>query len=215
MSTIWKPKSLFLRSEFIFWREHSELKDIGDAIVIRTPANPYWRWGHILVLKTAPRMEDVERWRSVYEKELKPYQYTPARILVWDEGKLDEAAREAFATDRMKFSSFDVITLNKLSAPQYVNSNIELRDLAGNDDEAWQHVTDTNIECFALEKEADTYREYAQNRIAHHRTLVIKGLGLWYAAYVKGEFAEASDSFQVMTYAGFRKLPFDLNLGGR
>ncbi len=187
MSDLWTPSSLFLCTEFLFWRAHSVLHDVGDAIVITTPTNPFYRWGHVIVLKAPPKSEDRPRWRELHAKHIAPLQAVPNRILVWDGPAVDKETEAAYANDGLKYSSFDVLTLRALARPEFYNSQIEIRLLDGTSRE-WEHITECNVESFGV-KEDDTYREYMMRRMAHYREMVATGRGTWYAAFLEGDFA--------------------------
>jgi ribosomal protein S18 acetylase RimI-like enzyme len=184
---MWKPTSLFLRSEFIFWSEHSAIEDVGDAMVIVTPQNPYWRWGNLIVLKKPPRREDVDRWRELYEKKIAPNQVNPNRIIMWDETGADSAAIEEYKKDNLKFSPFDILTLKSLLQPKNLNDRIAIKEI-GDRDEEWNEAIEANVESFGASDTPD-YRHYAERRMADHRSLIANGRGRWYAARADGEFA--------------------------
>jgi ribosomal protein S18 acetylase RimI-like enzyme len=184
---MWKPSSLFLRSEFIFWRSHSIIEDVGDALVIVTPHNPYWRWGNLIVLKNPPRAEDVGRWRALYEKRIAPNQAIPNRILIWDETTIDTSTIEEYKKDNLTFSPYNVLTLKSLTQPKNHNGRISIKEVFDND-EAWQDVIEANIESFGVSETSD-YKDYAERRFSDHRSHIRKGAGRWYSAFVDGEFA--------------------------
>jgi ribosomal protein S18 acetylase RimI-like enzyme len=185
MNVPWKPSSLFLRSEFIFWRKLSIIEDIGDALVISTPQNPYWRWGNLILLKNPPRMEDVVRWRELYETKIAPNQVNPNRIILWDGASADSYTTEEFRKDNLIFSPFDILTLNSLKQSPNHNNRIAIQEIGDNDEE-WREVIESNIESFGP-TDAPDYRHYAERRMADHRLLISKGYGRWYTARFDGE----------------------------
>ena len=187
MNMLWKPSSLFLRSEFIFWRELSVIEDVGDALVIVTPKNPYWRWGNLIVLKNPPRSDDVARWRELYEKRIAPNQVNPNRLVTWDGLAAESSVIEAYTKDNLTFSPFDVLILNSLLPSPNHNDQITIKEIGDNDEE-WHEVIESNIESFGV-KDTSDYPDYAERRIADHRSMVASGRGRWYAARVDGEFA--------------------------
>jgi GNAT superfamily N-acetyltransferase len=186
MNSIWKPSSLFLRSEFIFWHEHSVIEDVGDALVIVTPQNPFWRWGNLIVLKNPPRAEDADRWHKHYETKIAPKQAELNRIIIWSVMSNDVPDIESYIEDGLIFSKADVLLLGSLKRSPSQNTQVDIREIAIDGNE-WNEVLEINIEGFGAGDA--TYPEYAERRFADHRSLIRKGAGRWYGAYINGELA--------------------------
>ncbi|HET6401422.1 MAG TPA: GNAT family N-acetyltransferase [Candidatus Kapabacteria bacterium] len=185
---MWQPTSLFLRSEFIFWREHSIIEDVGDALVITTPENPFWRWGNLIVLKEWPRPEQAERWRALHAERIAPHQPVRNRLLVWEGIPDGRDVLEPYLAGGLTFSTFDVLRLQQLRKPANYRPEIIIRAIADTD-EVWRSVISMNVESFGIRYDDPDYQHFAEQRIAHHRAMVRKGMGHWYGAYVNGELA--------------------------
>ena len=185
---MWQPTSPFLRSEFIFWREHSVIEDREDALVITTPENPFWRWGNLIVLKAWPRPEDTVHWKNLYVSKIAPLQSVPNRLLVWEGSRDKHGVLEPYTEDGLTFSTFDVLRLGRLHKPSTHRPDIIIRTIS-DDDEEWREVVSVNVECFGILSDDPDYQRFAERRLAHHRRMVAKGLGCWYAASIDGELA--------------------------
>ncbi|MFL6060376.1 MAG: GNAT family N-acetyltransferase [Marmoricola sp.] len=46
----------------------SELEDHGDHLVVRTPANPTYHWGHFVLVTDPARVDEAEHWRGVFAR---------------------------------------------------------------------------------------------------------------------------------------------------
>ena len=47
----------------------STVTDLGDHLVVRTEANPTFWWGNFILVPTASRSDEVERWTARFEAE--------------------------------------------------------------------------------------------------------------------------------------------------
>jgi ribosomal protein S18 acetylase RimI-like enzyme len=141
----------------------------------------------LIVLKNPPRTEDVDRWRTLYEKKIAPNQVNPNRILIWDEIPIDSSTIEEYKKDNLTFSPFHVLILNSLTQPKNHNGRIAIKEIGDNDEE-WHSVIEANIESFGIAETSD-YKDYVDRRFLDHRSHIRKGAGRWYGAYVNGELA--------------------------
>jgi ribosomal protein S18 acetylase RimI-like enzyme len=192
---MWQPTSLFLRTEFIFWREYSVIEDIGDALIITTPENPFWHWGNLIVLKEWPRREQTKRWRDMHFTRIAPLQPIPNRLLVWEGIPKDKDFLEAYSADGLIFSTFDVLQLDELYKHPTHRSDILIRAIPDSDEE-WHSVIAMNVESFSTLYDDSEYRNFAEQRFAHYRKMVRKGIGHWYGAYINDELAGSLGIFR-------------------
>src|ERR1035437_9005785 len=173
--------SIFLRTEFVFWRAHSVIEDLADAIVIRTPANPYWRWGHLIVMDRPPVHSDATRLRSLFQEKIQPFQRAPHRLIVWEGGPLEDRARAAFEGEGLHYSTAEVLTLKTAMEPATLKSGLRIEEIAA-ESHHWPELVELNIECFAPAADNPNYRLFAERMLEMQRELVRRGMARWYAA---------------------------------
>lgn len=192
----WQPNSLFLRSEMIFWRAYSTIEDAGDALVVRTPDNPFWRWGHLIVLKSPPNVLDVPRWRAIHAEKLAPYQARPRLLVAWDGPELDDEVRQEFESLGFDRGAMDYLVLRSLRAPAKAATELTIRELSAGDVD-WKEVLATNIECYGPDANNPDFAEMTERRVLlHQRNHVATGAGHWYAGYRYGAFAGSLGIFR-------------------
>jgi GNAT superfamily N-acetyltransferase len=180
------PKSLFLRTEMIFWRELSEIEDLGNAMIVRTPRNPTWNWGNLLILNEPPKTEDIDNWLKMIDTKLLTQRETTYRLLTWDGGVAEDAVITALKEKGLTPSTGQILTLRTLQRPQYFNPAVHVEQIGGGD-KRWSDVTLLNIEAFA--SQFQNYEIYAERNFAEHRSMIAKGIGKWFVAMVDGEVA--------------------------
>jgi ribosomal protein S18 acetylase RimI-like enzyme len=178
--------SLFLRTEMIFWRELSQIEDIGEAIIIRTPQNPTWNWGNLLVLASPPKLEEIPKWLRVIDEKLLIEPKTTYRMMTWQSGPAEESVVQQLKEEGLKSTLGQILTLRTLLPPRHSNPNVIVKEITG-DDPLWKEVLAINIEAFS--PGFPNYEVFATRNIEEHRKMIAKGLGKWYVAMVGGEAA--------------------------
>jgi hypothetical protein len=62
-------QSLGFKTEMIFHRFDGIVLDRGDYIVVKTPSNPGFFFGNLLLFPEAPKLGSLERWKATFRKE--------------------------------------------------------------------------------------------------------------------------------------------------
>lgn len=182
------PTSLALRTDLMFHRFEGEVRDLGDALVVRTPRVPTYWWGHVLIGKRPPSPDDVPAWLERYRTEVGDPSGVSSVAITWDEPERRDAAAieptlAAFAARglepvRLVGFAADPGTVAASGQPP---AGLDLRPLAS------QHEWDALLELQMLERpEATTeasYREYRVRRHALTRDMVAAGWGTWFGAF--------------------------------
>jgi len=170
----------------IFWRELSQIEDIGEAIIIRTPQNPTWNWGNLLVLESPPKLADISKWLQIIDEKLLIEPRTTYRLISWQGGPADETVLQQFREVGLTSTLGQILTLQTLQRPQYLNPNVVVKELSG-DDPLWEEVLAINIEAFS--PDFPNYAVFATQNIEEHRMMIAKGLGRWFVAMIDGDAA--------------------------
>jgi ribosomal protein S18 acetylase RimI-like enzyme len=162
--------------------------DRGPYVVVRTSANPGFRWGNYLLFPRPPRPGDEARWSALFEAEF------------------PKASHQAFGVDGTAGETGDpvahralgvtaevntVLTAQRLVAPRTV-PDAEIRALAGSDD--WAQALELHVACYGVPSDAET-RLFTERQVAGYRYLCEAGYGRWIGAFVDGRLRAAAGLF--------------------
>lgn len=178
-------RSLFLQTELLFWKHHSQIEEIDGGWIVRTPDNRTWNWGNLLILKEAPVAEDAAHWLDVFHTRIR--RADRGTIITWDQGEVSPDAIAVFDALGLTMSTGSILTLRDLKQPEHYDPRVNVTE-AGSDDALWERAVQIDIDAFSAGFGGPAYEAYARKRFDHHRTLVEKGIGTWYLASMEGEF---------------------------
>ncbi|MEX2130832.1 MAG: hypothetical protein WD772_05050, partial [Pseudohongiellaceae bacterium] len=65
-------QNLGYRTDCIFHKYNGEITERENYFLIRTPANPTFHWGNLLLFKTAPSPGDYRDWMQAHAAEFGP-----------------------------------------------------------------------------------------------------------------------------------------------
>ncbi|CAN7536921.1 GNAT family N-acetyltransferase [Terrabacter sp. LjRoot27] len=152
----------------------STVTDHGDHLVVRTPANPTFWWGNFLLVPTAARSDEVERWTSRFVAELPDAHH---RAIAFTQPGGDTEAWAAHGWD----VEVDVdLATTSVPAPATAPDGILLRALETDDDwEQSAHVGGSDTP----EDRRDGRLVFERRRAAAQRALVESGRARWFGAF--------------------------------
>jgi GNAT superfamily N-acetyltransferase len=182
--------SLFLKSEMIFWQFGSEIIDQEDHIAIRTPRNPTWRWGNLLLFPHPPIASDLTKWNATFETHFG--RGSEHRLFVWDTRDGETGDTLQFTDDGYVLSQQPLLSATALTQPPPSSATSEYRILS-NDDE-WEAAIRMNINSFA--KDDLAYEAYMRAKFDLYREMVSARLGLWIGAFSGAELVASCGIFQ-------------------
>jgi GNAT superfamily N-acetyltransferase len=204
-----KLRSLGLRSDLALL--HAEILDRGGYLVVRSPLEPSFYWGNLLVFPGPPKAGDRERWEALFAREFGEFPKVLHKTFTWDLAE-EPGDTSAFTEAGYQQELSVVLTAAKLCPPKFPNAAIEIRRLHGAQD--WLEVEEMQVACRGEEHEEEHFRGFVQARLRDYRKRIDAGQGEWYGAFLAqrmvaslGIFREgAAARFQVvMTYAEFRR----------
>ena len=183
-------RSLGLRTELAL-RAYagSEVEDAGDHLVVRTPANPTFWWGNCLVLADPPADEDAaRRWLATFERKLPG----AAHRTFYVDGVDGRAADlEPFVPLGFTAEPSVVLTTRSVHPPARPDGEATYRPLA--DDEDWAQ----QVELSMAGEDVGHDRDYCTRKAAADRSLVDRGHGRWYGAFLDGRLVSSMGLFAV------------------
>jgi GNAT superfamily N-acetyltransferase len=164
----------------------SEVEDRGNHLVVRTPRNPGFYWGNYLLLDAPAGPDDVPGWLRAFEDEFPEAEHRTIGVDGAD-GSVDDLAPLRAAG--MSVEASTVMTAQAVHEPAHPNTEATIRPLATDDDWAQQ------VELALTEKGLHGGRVFATRRAAAERSLVDRGLGQWFGAYLDGRLGASMGLF--------------------
>ncbi len=159
----------------------------GGYLLIRSPGNPTFYWGNLLLFDEAPRSGDGPRWEELFEREFTNAPRVEHRSFGWDrtDGEPGAARKEFLERDYELDESIALVAEAKQVQPHpRANRDVEIRALDPNgDDKLWEAVLELQVaEREEGREEEENYRAFARARLHDRRTLFRTGRGAWYVA---------------------------------
>lgn len=181
-------QSLGVRTEVMF---AEELVDRGDYLVARTPSNPTFFWGNILVFPEPPRLQDLTdggSWMAAFEREFPSCKH---RSFVWD--RVDGEGLDRAGMERLGFMLDETILFQVRSPPDEERLRADVRPI-GND---WAPVVELLDRCFTPGgARAEGYRAFLGLLMKRYVTLVAEGRGHWFGAFRDGDLVGTCGVFE-------------------
>lgn len=152
----------------------STVTDHGDHLVVRTEANPTFWWGNFVLVPTAARADEVDRWVARFEEELPDAQH---RAVAFAHDGGDTAAWAARGWD----VEVDVdLATTTLPAAVDVPPGIRLRTLTSDGD--WDQSAQVGARD-TPQDQRDPRLVFERRRVAAQRGLVESGRARWFGAF--------------------------------
>jgi ribosomal protein S18 acetylase RimI-like enzyme len=155
-------------------------------IVIRSPTNPSFYWGNLLLFPDPPAEGDGARWEAAFDAEFRDDRRVRHRTFAWDRTDgVAGAAREEFASRGYVLEETIglVAEASELRAHARANRDVVVRPLdpqRGMDEELWDAVVDLQVA--SHDDEDGEWRRFHRSRLEEYRVLFRAGRGAWYVA---------------------------------
>jgi ribosomal protein S18 acetylase RimI-like enzyme len=183
-------RALGHRTDLIFHHHSGQIEDAGDCTVIRTPSNPTYRWGNMLLFHDAPAEVDVERCEARFVEVLGAG--LGHRVFAWDIDPDDpladlrpRLAPFAAAGYRIEPNENLAAGAGQLRPPSFPNAELEIRPLASDRD--WHDTIELQVLCREEREEEVGYRDFRQRKMVGYRRMQEAGIGAWYGGWLGGE----------------------------
>ena len=178
-------KSLGFRTEMIFHRFDGVILDRGDYMVVKTPSNPGFYFGNLLLFFQAPKLGSLKTWKKLFQKEFKDSPAVKYFTFLWDSptegiGDVTEFGMEGYKVD---FSV--VLTAKSVHIPQKFNPHVEVRPITT--DAEWKEATENQILSKVTDYDEADYRLFKERQMARYRAMSGQGLGHWFGAFLNGK----------------------------
>ncbi len=176
-------RSLALRTDLCIDRLRGEVLERDGYVCVRTPENPHFWYGNSLIFPAPPKPGDVERWMELFEREF----FAPAsnhRVFQWDSPGGAAGDVEPFIAAGFELNTGEVLTATSIEPLTEPNAEIEVRPLAGADDNSQRF--DLALECSRRDdaRNSDSHAEFLRRQIALSNRMVEAGHGTWWGAFL-------------------------------
>lgn len=183
-SLVWATNIDVLAPDHVVRREDGYL-------VVRSPSNPTFWWGNLLIFDAAPVEGDGERWEALFAAEFAGEPRVAHLTFAWDRTGDERGAADSEFIAR----GFDIeLNVGMIAAPEEIhphpraNAEVQTKPLDPRtgepDEELWEQVIDLQVAARDTERlpDADAHRVFSRARLAELRTMFDAGRGAWYVA---------------------------------
>ena len=162
----------------------SQIEEVGDHLVVRTPHNPTFWWGNFLLYPRPPALGEFEGWQADFRAAFPDAAHMTFGIDSTS-GEFGSVTSEIEAGG-FEFAHNTVMTAQPadLKPPRAARLEADYRPLASDDD--WAQALELRLACNDT-IEAKSYRTYAESRMQEARRLAQQKHGAWFGAFVNGQ----------------------------
>jgi hypothetical protein len=112
-------RSMALRTDLIFHRYGGQIHSRGGYLVVRTPSNPGYFYGNMLVFPDAPRAGETSQWLRHFVEEFGATPGVEHCCFVWDGEKGDVGAAAELEDVGFELDLGVVLTATKVHEARY------------------------------------------------------------------------------------------------
>ncbi|WP_420595075.1 GNAT family N-acetyltransferase [Deinococcus sp.] len=162
----------------------SQIEEVGDHLVVRTPHNPTFWWGNFLLYSRPPAPGEFEGWQAEFQTAFPNAAHRTFGIDSTS-GEFGSVTSEIEAGG-FEFAHNTVMTARPadLKSPRAARLDADYRSLSSDDD--WAQALEVRLACND-DIEAKSYRTYAERKMQEARRLAEQGHGAWFGAFVTGQ----------------------------
>lgn len=151
--------------------------------VVRSPANPSFHWGNLLLFPTPPAEGDFERWIGWFRDEFRREAAVRHMTFAWDVSDSDPHVRP-FQDAGFEVDRTTVLTATHVHLDRPPNAEIHVRAIRGGAE--WAKVLEHHYLVHGEGFEEERYYAFARSEQRALRALVEEGRGRWFGAFLGG-----------------------------
>ncbi len=191
------PRSVGLRSDLMLRAFSGQVSSSGEAICLRTPSNPAFRWGNYMIFPRPPEPGDVAVWSAAFRASIGGPPDIAHMAFTWDAPDGAEGAVAEFVDRGFDRFRVWVMTATDLCDRRTVNRECSVRPLASDGD--FLQLLDLWLAQNAArpvhEQEGAGHDEFARRRVLEYRAMCRAGWGTWFGAFMNGRLASGLGVF--------------------
>lgn len=169
-------RSLGLSTDLQLLALRGSIVDRGDYLIVRTPDDPGYYYGNLLVLRAAPQVGEVAYWTRKFTDELGD---DPIRHVTF---RWDGITGDLGATSELEAAGFTLETSEVMTAPanevSRAFSPLPIRELTPD-----EVIASADLAWANGDRHDDAYRLFLDRRAVWKSSLVTKGSGVFYGAF--------------------------------
>ena len=203
-----KQNSLGRRTDLFFLKFDGTFTQHNDHTVIKTPNNPNFYYGNLLLLNGTPTPNQQPHLESLFKKTFKDQPQSTHITLAWDQAALTDSTPKDtikhYTSLGYNYDNTIVLTANKndITPPKHTNSQITINPITT--DQQWADMLALQILCRDPIFNHDEYIAFATANAQAWRRITQKGHGQWLGAYKNNTLVASSGIFHFDELARFQ-----------
>ena len=158
--------------------EHSGslVEDRGDHLLVRTPDNPDFHWGHCLFVTDEDAVDDTDRWVGTFTSAFPEATWVAIGLIRMPDDQ------DAWVAQGLDLELDDVLTTRTLPRQTPLPEGYAVRRLSGQD---WEQSVDrsTAENDRTHEHDPESFERFAQEQAHARRALSERDVGAWFGAF--------------------------------
>ncbi|QQE13369.1 GNAT family N-acetyltransferase [Planctomycetota bacterium] len=202
-----KLYSLGHQSDFIFYEHDSQIFSHKDYIVIKTPHNPTYHFGNLILFHNHPNSNSHIDWPSIFQTHFADQPRSTHQTFLWDNQGLAAPATPGiianFQSIGCEYDSSAVLTMQNLTPPSNPNQEIDITPLTT--EQHWLDLVELKM-AEPFDDDPISYRPFIENRIADYHRMTQANLGVWFGAYKNNTLVGSCGLFWSDSLARFQSV---------
>ncbi len=205
--------SLALQSETALWATRGSLVPRLGYWVVRTPSDPSYYYGNLLLLPVAPLADAVPLWQARFAEEFAGHEHQIQHTTFWwDAGVLSQATHDELVNRGFTIETTEVLRRDPQlpwAAAATFGHELEIREIAASETPKLAELADS-----LSDRHDDIYAAFLQRRARWQSQLIQRGLAHFYACFADNEVVASLGVFvqnglaryqDVQTAAAYRR----------
>lgn len=179
-----KLTGLGYKSELIFMNFDGDVEDRGSYLVVRTPSNPNYFWGNLLIFDRAPAEGDAAHWINLFKEEFpdpRIYHVT----LGWDSASSEVGSVTEFTSQGYELQANAVLAAKSVKIPPRYNEQLIVRPLKTSDE--WNQMVELQIDSALDNLPKQEWEKFYRAQSSRYQAMTQANLGNWYGGYLENK----------------------------
>lgn len=176
-------KSLGLITDIMLYKHSAIVEHKKEYIVVKSPENPMYFWGNLLIYPLGPELNDINIWRENFHTEFAANPEIQHMSFAWDiSGKVNS---DKFLDAGFDYEETAVLTAEKSLNIKHFNTKITIKKIQSKYE--WNDIIDFQLDVNSEGFNEKYFRPFIIKQFSTYRKLTEIGIGNWYGAYINGK----------------------------